>query len=229
MFEYAVMHLLRICRVLRLPFGHAFLIGLGGTGRQSLSRLAASLCEHLLIDLGSSRTYSEEQWREDLRGVLLKAGVEGVSCVLLLPDSQIKGSYMLDDTSSLLNSGSVPNLFSIEERLQVQERLRAVAKREGRQDLAEAGTQEEFEEFFVEQIREHLHIVLAMSPAGKALRDRIRNFPSLVNCCTIDWFMRWPDEALEAVCEVVLAEADLYPEQRRQISKACRVLHQNAE
>jgi len=68
-----------------------------------------------------------------------------------------------------------------------------------------------------------------MSPVGSALRDRIRSFPSLVNCCTIDWFMRWPDEALEAVSEVVLADAGLFPEQGRQIAKACRVLHQSAE
>ena len=42
--------------------------------------------------------------------------------------------------------------------------------------------------FFVERTREMLHIVLAMSPIGDAFRNRLRKFPSLVNCCTIDWF-----------------------------------------
>ena len=32
------------------------------------------------------------------------------------------------------------------------------------------------------------HLVLAMSPIGDAFRNRLRKFPSLVNCCTIDWF-----------------------------------------
>ena len=41
---------------------------------------------------------------------------------------------------------------------------------------------------FVERTREMLHIVLAMSPIGDAFRNRLRKFPSLVNCCTIDWF-----------------------------------------
>ena len=229
LFDYAVMHLLRICRVLKMPFGHAFLIGLGGTGRQSLSRLAASLCDHSEVDLETSRGYTEDQWRDDLRALLLRAGLEGTGCVLLLPDAQIRGGFMLDDINNLLNSGSVPNLFPIEERLQIQERLRAIAKRAGRQDLHDSGTAEEYEQYFVERAREHLHVVLAMSPVGSALRDRIRNFPSLVNCCTIDWFMRWPDEALEAVCEVVLADADLFPEQGRPVATACRVLHQSAE
>ena len=42
--------------------------------------------------------------------------------------------------------------------------------------------------FFVERIRQNLHIVLTMSPIGDAFRNRLRKFPSLINCCTIDWF-----------------------------------------
>ena len=38
-----------------------------------------------------------------------------------------------------------------------------------------------------------------MSPIGEAFRTRLRMFPSLVNCCTIDWFMPWPEEALKSV------------------------------
>ena len=38
-----------------------------------------------------------------------------------------------------------------------------------------------------------------MSPIGEAFRNRLRNFPSLVNCCTIDWFTNWPAEALQSV------------------------------
>ena len=41
---------------------------------------------------------------------------------------------------------------------------------------------------FIDRVRDQLHVVLAMSPIGDALRTRLRMFPSLVNCCTIDWF-----------------------------------------
>ena len=37
------------------------------------------------------------------------------------------------------------------------------------------------------------------SPIGEVFRSRLRQFPSLVNCCTIDWFSEWPDEALCSV------------------------------
>ena len=41
---------------------------------------------------------------------------------------------------------------------------------------------------FVERIRRNLHLVLAFSPIGDSFRTRLRMFPSLINCCTIDWF-----------------------------------------
>lgn len=41
---------------------------------------------------------------------------------------------------------------------------------------------------FVERIRRNLHVVLAFSPIGDAFRNRLRMFPSLINCCTINWF-----------------------------------------
>lgn len=40
---------------------------------------------------------------------------------------------------------------------------------------------------FVEITRDQLHIVIVMSPIGTNFRNRIRKFPALVNCCTIDW------------------------------------------
>jgi len=45
-------------------------------------------------------------------------------------------------------------------------------------------------QFFISRVREKLHIVLCMSPVGDAFRSRCRLFPSLVNCCTIDWFVQ---------------------------------------
>lgn len=42
--------------------------------------------------------------------------------------------------------------------------------------------------FFVNCCKEKLHVMLCMSPIGDAFRNRLRQFPSLINCCTIDWF-----------------------------------------
>lgn len=49
---------------------------------------------------------------------------------------------------------------------------------------------------FIERVRDYFHVILCMSPVGDSLRIRCRKFPSLVNCCTLDWFDNWPEEAL---------------------------------
>jgi len=51
----------------------------------------------------------------------------------------------------------------------------------------------------VQVCRENLHIILAFSPVGEQFRNRCRQFPSIINCCTIDWYNPWPAEALRSV------------------------------
>ena len=37
-----------------------------------------------------------------------------------------------------------------------------------------------------------------MQPVGDTFRRRLRNFPAIVNCTTIDWFQSWPEDALNS-------------------------------
>jgi dynein heavy chain, axonemal len=67
------------------------------------------------------------------------------------------------------------------------------------------GTRDAMYNFFVAEVKRNLHIVLSFSPVGDAFRERLRKFPSLVNCTTIDWFMQWPRDALHSVASNFLA------------------------
>mmetsp|Transcript_28833 Transcript_28833/g.26130 ORF Transcript_28833/g.26130 Transcript_28833/m.26130 type:complete len:136 (-) Transcript_28833:3578-3985(-) len=52
-------------------------------------------------------------------------------------------------------------------------------------------------------------MIICLSPVGEAFRRRIRTFPSLVNCTTIDWFLPWPEEALKSVANSLLEPIEL--------------------
>ena len=51
-----------------------------------------------------------------------------------------------------------------------------------------------------------------MSPIGEDFRRRLRMFPSLVNCCAIDYFLPWPQDALQSVAEYFIKEVPDLPE-----------------
>jgi len=73
-------------------------------------------------------------------------------------------------------------------------------------------------------------MVIAMSPLGEVFRTRLRKFPSLVNCCTIDWFTNWPAEALLNVATGFVADAEL---NLNQDESSCiemfKIIHQSVE
>lgn len=79
---------------------------------------------------------------------------------------------------------------------------------------------------FINRVRDNLHCVLAMSPVGGAFRARCRMFPSLINCCTIDWYRPWPDQALLSVSTQTLAPLDLpNPQIKPALASMCVHIH----
>jgi len=70
---------------------------------------------------------------------------------------------------------------------------------------------------------------MCFSPIGDALRNRIRNFPALVNCTSIDWFSEWPKDALESVAEQFLADIDLEDNVRKQCAFMVQHFHTSTQ
>jgi dynein heavy chain len=87
MFLDACDHVARITRVLRQPLGNALLLGVGGSGRQSLSRLATFIANYRLFQIEVVKGYGMPNWRDDVKKVLMLAGVENRSTSFLFVDT----------------------------------------------------------------------------------------------------------------------------------------------
>lgn len=98
---------------------------------------------------------------------------------------------MLEDINTVLNSGDVPQLYKAED----EEPIYTVGRQECTRKQIALTKMNMFQQY-LNRVKANIHMVIAMSPLGNAFQARLRMFPSLVNCSTLDWFSNWPAEAL---------------------------------
>lgn len=76
--------------MIRQERGNGLLVGVGGTGKQSLTRLAAHMCGYRCFQIELSRGYSYDSFHDDLRKLYKMAGIEGQDMVFLFTDTQVQ-------------------------------------------------------------------------------------------------------------------------------------------
>uniref|UniRef100_A0A803XS79 Dynein axonemal heavy chain 10 n=1 Tax=Meleagris gallopavo TaxID=9103 RepID=A0A803XS79_MELGA len=196
LFDDALEHLIHVYRIIRMDRGHALLIGVGGSGKQSLARLAAFTAGCEVFEIILTRGYRENNFREDLKSLYQKLGIENKSIVFLFTDGHVAEESFLELINNMLTSGMVPALFADDEKDTILSQIGDEAIKAGVNPAKQSVWQ-----YFVNKCTSNLHIVLGMSPVGDSLRTWCRNFPGLVNNTGIDWFLPWPPQALYAVAK----------------------------
>eukprot|EP00928_Gymnodinium_smaydae_P048229 TRINITY_DN3222_c2_g1_i2.p1 TRINITY_DN3222_c2_g1~~TRINITY_DN3222_c2_g1_i2.p1 ORF type:complete len:2601 (+),score=892.36 TRINITY_DN3222_c2_g1_i2:138-7940(+) len=191
LFQDAMCHVGKICRIITSTPGHPLLVGVGGSGRQSLSRLSAYTCLYTVIMIVISGNYGMNDLKGDLQAMYTKAGVKDEGVMFLFTDGQITQEKFLVYINDLLASGDIADLYASDEKDAIRNAVRSGCKGAGIQD-----TPENLWSFFIGRIRRNLHMSLAFSPVGDAMRNRAKKFPALVSCTVIDWFQPWPMDAL---------------------------------
>lgn len=225
LFDDALEHILRIARVLKQPRGHIMLIGVGGSGKQSLIRLCSYMrsMEYKMIEI--TKGFNTDAFKEVMKGFMKLAGIDGLGIAFVMTDTQIIDESFIENLNNLLNTGEIPNLMLPEDKDEIMNGVRPKCLEKKIVDSID-----NINALFVSRIREFLHICLCMSPVGDTLRVRCRQFPSLVNCCTLDWFARWPEEALLYVSTEFLKELpDVDQEVKDGLAEMCMKIHISVE
>ena len=90
LFDDAMKYMMRINRIIQTKRGSAMLVGVGGSGKQSLTRLAASAAEYELFQIELTRGYGKVEFLEDAPhgpdGTLKHRGVDDIELEAIVPE-----------------------------------------------------------------------------------------------------------------------------------------------
>jgi dynein heavy chain len=209
LFDDALRHLVSISRVICMPRGSCLLVGVGGSGKQSLTRLAAFIAEQTTFQIALTKAYNQQALKDDLRKLFVIAGQQRKELTFLFTDAEIKEEAFLEYINSILLTGEVAGLFSKEEYLAMCADLVPSFQKDRPGQIESPVT---LKAYFRDQVRDNLHVVLCMSPMNPLFPIRARKFPGVISCCTIDWFLPWPEEALIDVSRGFIDVPDFHVE-----------------
>jgi dynein heavy chain len=207
LFDDAINYVCKISRIIESPRGNALLVGVGGSGKQSLSRLAAFMSGLDVFQVALRKGYGMNDLKNDLALLYIKAGQKNLGTMFLMTDAQVAEEKFLVLINDMLASGEISDLLPDDEVENIISAMRTEVKTVGLQD-----TRENCWKFFIERVRKVLKCVLCFSPVGDTLRNRSRKFPAVVNCTSIIWFQGWPEEALMSVSQRFVREIEVLPQ-----------------
>ncbi|KAK8898529.1 Dynein heavy chain 5, axonemal [Tritrichomonas musculus] len=206
LFDDAMNHLCRIARILGMQRGHALLVGVGGSGKQSLTKLASTILGFEIFQITPGRAYSTNDFLADLRELYKKAGVHNKATTFIFTDNEVKEESFLEFINNILTTGEIANLFSRDNYEALMGDMRPIFIKECK---GQVDTDENVWNYFIDRVKFNLHIVLCFSPVGEQFRTRNLKFPGLFNCCTIDWFTHWPHQGLVSVASNFISQIQI--------------------
>eukprot|EP00927_Polykrikos_kofoidii_P046386 TRINITY_DN40623_c0_g2_i1.p1 TRINITY_DN40623_c0_g2~~TRINITY_DN40623_c0_g2_i1.p1 ORF type:complete len:3637 (-),score=783.39 TRINITY_DN40623_c0_g2_i1:390-10571(-) len=202
LFDEAMYHLMKINRTIQQKRGSAMLVGVGGSGKQSLARLAAFTSAHFCFQIAITKNYNDNALFDDLRLLVVRAGVKGQAVTFIFTDAEVKSENFLEYLNSLLATGEVVGLIPKEDKDGYCGEVRNDFVRDN--PSLEENMLNMFA-YFMDRLRDNIHLALCFSPVNAKFPIRAQKFPAVFTV-NINWFMPWPEAALVAVSTAFLSQ-----------------------
>uniref|UniRef100_A0A8C5PRQ6 Dynein cytoplasmic 2 heavy chain 1 n=1 Tax=Leptobrachium leishanense TaxID=445787 RepID=A0A8C5PRQ6_9ANUR len=199
LFHEVLEYMSHVDRVLSVPGGSLLLAGRSGVGRRTVTSLVSHMHGAVLVTPKISRGYELKQFKNDLKQVMQMAGIDGQQVVLLLEDYQFVHPTFLEMINSLLSSGEVPGLYTIEEL----EPLLAPLKDQASED----GFTGPIFGYFTYRVQQNLHIVLIMDCTNSNFTINCESNPALYKKCSVQWMEGWSDTSMKKIPRMLLVDS----------------------
>ncbi|TPX32194.1 hypothetical protein SmJEL517_g04664 [Synchytrium microbalum] len=185
-----------IDRVLSHQGGCLLLAGQAGYGRRSATLLSAHRLGMRVITPAIGRNYGIKGFINDLK-TAIQAAVSEEEVVFLFEDHQMVDPLFLEIVNGVLTGGQIASLYSKEE---LDAMLQTTSDR-----FAEAGSQGSMIEFFVNEARRNLHLVLILDTLNPDFAQRCESNPALLNSCECIRVSSWYKASMVVVTKAALA------------------------
>ncbi|XP_032878557.1 cytoplasmic dynein 2 heavy chain 1 isoform X2 [Amblyraja radiata] len=197
LFHEVLDYMARIDRVLSCPGGSLLLAGQSGVGRRTVTCVVSHMHGAILFTPKISRGYEIKQFKNDLKHVMQLSGLDGHQVVLVLEDYQFVHAQFLEMVNSLLSSGEVPGLYTLEELEPILSPLKDQASQDG--FLGPIFN------YFTCRIQQNLHVVLIMDCTNTNFTINCESNPAFYKKCAVQWMEEWSKSSMKKIPDMLIS------------------------
>lgn len=207
-FKDSILRLVKLSRILKSSPGNALLIGISGSGRRNLTKLASYINNIKFMQPNITMNYSGKDWNDQIKSILKESGGFGNQVVFLLREQDILHDQFLENINFLLKGSEIPILYNPDERQEILELVRLDAQGGNRNvDISSSSVFL----FFHKRCLLNLHLFICLNPSDSKLSKRLSMYPYLTNSNVI-WWNDWPDQYFEDVAKVFIKDVNVSDE-----------------
>jgi dynein heavy chain len=200
--DLAIVHIVRLHRIMTFYKGDVLMIGRFGMDLQSLAKLSLYMSgfEALPTPVAASRTTA---FFDLLRNSFRQAGLEGKGCSLLLTDTDVKDPVIMEAVNAFVVTGELPLLFTDDELQGLLQSLMPAIQR----DFPSCDTDPM--EYFSARVRRCLRIVLCLRSDHPFITSQAHLYHGLISELNVLWVKDWQQHTVANKADVVLRDTSV--------------------